>query len=512
MKVLVVDDEYLQRELIKKAIDWNALGMEIGGEAEDGEEALQTALEVKPDIMIMDINIPYMNGLEVSKKVKAVLPDTQVVILTAYGEFQYAREALAFGAVSFVLKPVNPEELTRELLKCREKLEKIQGQEKSMRRMKEEIDQKQKEQFLLEQISGIVPPVKDRTVWERLGISFDCPTAVLYVKFHGNEGSDSREEEIEEMVQDYFPCYEVLSIHRDVLFLLFGEKDMELCLQLLYTYLQEEMNRKGVFSGGVSLVHIGVSGLREAYQEAYAAGKKGETKRKICIFEPLSMSDFLSSVSYEPEKLMYLLRKKDYETFQSSIGDCFNRMEGENTFLPAAYYVAMDIVVHFSLYLTELGIDFSGGTEEEQRALSRSGENGNIQEMKEILLQLLSRGQEMIESQRLPSTKKKVQDAKEFIDNNYHRFDMSLNLAAEAVGVNSSYLSNIFKKECGCSLSRYLTNVRLEHGKEWMKKEPGMTLADIAEKVGYADVYYFSKTFKNYYGITPSKYQEEIRK
>ena len=108
MRVFLVDDEFLQRALVKKTVDWNSLGMEICGEAEDGEEALKKILEEKPDILIMDINIPYMNGIEVSKKVKVIFPEIQVIILTAYGEFEYAREALSFGAVSFVLKPLDP--------------------------------------------------------------------------------------------------------------------------------------------------------------------------------------------------------------------------------------------------------------------------------------------------------------------------------------------------------------------------------------------------------------------
>ena len=106
MKVFIVDDEFLQRQLVKKTVNWEKLGLEIAGEAEDGEEALDKILEEKPDILIMDINIPYINGIQVSEKVKQVLPDTQVIILTAYGEFEYAKQALSLGAASFVLKPV----------------------------------------------------------------------------------------------------------------------------------------------------------------------------------------------------------------------------------------------------------------------------------------------------------------------------------------------------------------------------------------------------------------------
>ena len=106
MRVFLVDDEFLQRALVKKTVDWNSLGMEICGEAEDGEEALKKILEEKPDILIMDINIPYMNGIEVSKKVKVIFPEIQVIILTAYGEFEYAQNAISLGVQEYLLKPV----------------------------------------------------------------------------------------------------------------------------------------------------------------------------------------------------------------------------------------------------------------------------------------------------------------------------------------------------------------------------------------------------------------------
>ena len=116
MKVFIVDDEFLQRQLVKKTVNWEKLGLEIAGEAEDGEEALDKILEEKPDILIMDINIPYINGIQVSEKVKQVLPDTQVIILTAYGEFEYAKQALSFGSCKFCVETGKSEELTEELI------------------------------------------------------------------------------------------------------------------------------------------------------------------------------------------------------------------------------------------------------------------------------------------------------------------------------------------------------------------------------------------------------------
>ena len=115
MKAFLVDDEFLQRKLVKKSVDWQSIGIELCGEAEDGEEALEKIFMLKPDILIMDINIPYVNGIEVSKKVKKVFPETQVIILTAYGEFEYAKKAIKYGVSEYLLKPVEDQELVAVL-------------------------------------------------------------------------------------------------------------------------------------------------------------------------------------------------------------------------------------------------------------------------------------------------------------------------------------------------------------------------------------------------------------
>ena len=196
MKVFIVDDEFLQRQLVKKTVNWEQLGLEIAGEAEDGEEALEKILEEKPDILIMDINIPYINGIQVSERVKQVLPDTQVIILTAYGEFEYAKQALSLGAVSFVLKPVNPGELTEELIKCKEKLEKIHSQKSSFQKMQEEINQKQREQYLLERLSGIGGMEKEENIRQALGIRTPVCYVVLLLRFKDKEGKEKQLEEI----------------------------------------------------------------------------------------------------------------------------------------------------------------------------------------------------------------------------------------------------------------------------------------------------------------------------
>lgn len=508
MKVFIVDDEFLQRQLVKKTVNWEKLGLEIAGEAEDGEEALDKILEEKPDILIMDINIPYINGIQVSEKVKQVLPDTQVIILTAYGEFEYAKQALSLGAASFVLKPVNPEELTEELIKCKEKLEKIHHQNNSFQKMREEINQHQKEQYLLECLSGIGGMEKEERIRQILGIRKPVCYVVLLLRFRDKEGKEKQLEEIGDMMQDYFPEYECLEINQqDAVFLLYGENQMEYQVQLLGGYLQEEMNQSAVFWGGASQPRTAFTELKEAY----SAGRKGRQQKRIHIFEPMDMTTFLGIISYESETINSLLKKRSYQEYMDCVEACFDRMKQENVTQQAAYYVAMDILVHFSLYLAEVGIDVGTQVEVDQRALAKLQDYGSTEEIRDILWMILERGRILLESHKVPATRKKVSDAKEFVDQNFFRFDMSLNLVADAIGVNASYLSNIFKKEQGCSLSKYITSVRLEEARKMIRKYPDKTLLQISEEVGYGDVYYFSKSFKNQYGITPSKYFEESK-
>ena len=121
MKVFLVEDEVIIRNGIKKCIDWEKEGFEFVGEASDGELAYPQILKTKPDVLITDIKMPFMDGIELSKLVKEKLPDIRIVIVSGYDEFEYAREAILLGATDYLLKPVSAEKLVETITKIREK-------------------------------------------------------------------------------------------------------------------------------------------------------------------------------------------------------------------------------------------------------------------------------------------------------------------------------------------------------------------------------------------------------
>ena len=352
-KVLIVDDEYLLREYVKCSVEWDRLGLSIAGEAEDGREAVEKAEKLRPDIMIMDINIPFMNGLEVSRRVKEILPDTQILILTAYGEFEYAREAIQFGAVSFLLKPLDPAELEKELENAARKID-----------------------------------------------------------------------------------------------------------------------------SSISL-------------------------------EQQSIREVMCDLPYSAQEFLTLLRGRKYEEAYAVIDRSFALFEERQMSRQTVSYVTMDILVNFTGYLSELGVEISEKMSEEMAQMNQLACTAPAQEVKDRLLAILEETVAPLEQRLVPSGRKKVSEAKRYIEENYWQTETGLNQIAEKIGVNPSYLSNIFKKEYGCSLSRYLIRVRMEQGRKMMEETPDITVMEVAELVGYSDAYYFSKSFKSQYGITPSKYLEE---
>ena len=283
-KVILVDDEVEVIDVMKKKIRWNDLGFDVVGSATNGVKALELVEKLQPDVVLTDIKMPYMDGLELARKLNQDYPNIYIMLCTGFDEFEYAKEALAFGALSFVLKPLNPKELTSELMKCKEKIQRIQQQKLSVKKMQEAITQNQKEKILLEQASGINIYEDSNEIWNQLGISTKKQIVVLIARFQG-ENNDKRAFEIEEMIQDYYPEYEMIIINQRYTFILFGETDMAYKTQMLCTYLQEAMNKNRTWNGGISRVHDNIRDLKTAYHEAYSAAQKGKKDNRLLIYE-----------------------------------------------------------------------------------------------------------------------------------------------------------------------------------------------------------------------------------
>ncbi len=506
IKVLIVDDEYLQRGMLKCAIDWDKLDMEIVGEAVDGKEALDISKKINPDIVIMDINIPYCNGIEVSKRIRQRNPDTQIIILTAYGQFDYARDALQLGAVSYILKPLDPAEMAFRLANCAKKLRSSWGQKEKMELLQLQKKQIQKEHFLLKLLTAPVCGEEDvENVLKKYGIDKQNKICVLDLYLYQNSGDYALIDAIEDIIEEFFSTCELLHMDNDFIEILFFKSKPDgfnILAQNLRNRINHEYSGQNRLCGGISHIHNGALDLYYAYQEARVARNQSIPCGRLLSYEPPHFLSFLKKGYYNPESLLNLLRAKKYEDALSMIHNCFEKSDSSQL----SFAIATDMLLNFSLFLMELGIDISEKMSDEHKLISHLNELGKFQDVEQELCNFLKTGIELIEKRLPPSTKRKVEDACRFIDHNYTRSDLSLNLVAKEVGVNPSYLSNIFKNECGCSLTRYIMKIRLENARRKIDRDPSIPVSVLAEEVGYTDMYYFSKIFKKQFGISPSKY------
>lgn len=172
-QVLIADDEPIIREGIRDAVDWEALGMEVAAEAEDGEEALELALSQPIDIMLVDMNMPFLDGIGLMKRMKEERPECRFVIITGHDEFAYAQEAIRLGVKDYILKPVNADHLIQVLSSVRDELNDHQIQENYLKKASEQIEKNiplLRERFCLEWMHGLLDEEEALEQLEFLGL------------------------------------------------------------------------------------------------------------------------------------------------------------------------------------------------------------------------------------------------------------------------------------------------------------------------------------------------------
>lgn len=177
IKVFLVEDEIIIRNGIKNSIDWEMHGYDFVGEASDGELALPMILEKKPDILITDVKMPFMDGLELSEQVKKALPATKIMILSGYNEFDYAKMAIKIGVTDYLLKPISSEKLLEAVNKVAEEIRKEQSEKEQMNQYAREMQEnkeREKFQFFNQVFAGSMPFGECLEQGKQLGIEISA--------------------------------------------------------------------------------------------------------------------------------------------------------------------------------------------------------------------------------------------------------------------------------------------------------------------------------------------------
>lgn len=531
-KVFLVEDEFVVREGIKNNVDWAAHGYEFCGEAGDGELAFPMIKELRPDIVITDIRMPFMDGLDLSRLIKKELPSTEILILSGYEEFDYAKEAIRIGVAEYLTKPVSGEELLKAVDSLADRVRERQYEsvirEKYEHEMEENTNLEKRKLF-----DSLVTGTKKITELIDAAASMDISLTAKYYRLmlllvssttHALSEYSRRLVWIDSTWKKLDEERKVVAFDRGLegkAVLLKGDSAAELDVQqkeYLEGFMKMLEGQQHVrFFGGVSRTVARLSELPEAFIGAGRAfAKRYTTDESAIVTDRPDDEDELKKVAdigdfdirtvnpkmIDRAKLKDFMRFADENEIGYFVDDYIDKMGSDavNSYL-FRQYLAMDAYFSATDVLESMNAECTIPAPDEH-----SGIHKGAGEVKRYISDILQR---VIEARKGLSNDKNsdvTEDAIRYIEENYANDELSLNMVAAHVNFSPSYLSMLFGQATGKTLTKYITDVRMNKAKELLKCSSKKSSV-IASEVGYKDPHYFSYLFRKTQGMTPTRFR-----
>ncbi len=531
-KVLIVDDESIIRKGLKNIIDWKSLGCEVCGEAGDGMEGIRMIRELRPHILITDINMPEVDGLSMIKETKQLLPGSKIIILTGYRDFEYIQEAIRLGAFDYLLKPSKIEDLTAIVNKAIAELQRSCKVEEELNNLKKHFKSKIPvlRQKLLYDILFRINTKKDEILDELnlYGLTIDK------FKIMAVETDEEGPENAKSQYEKHLYQFGIINTFQDILGTSFKTADVPINSRTILFIIQPNEESEGdkfssLYKDAVSLqelvrncfsftVTISISSegngaleLADKAREALEAldYKFYMGKNTIILYEDLKSfyksADYSALEVYE-KSLVQMVKSGNKDSVSLVVKDilkCVNECKLDRESIKKFYWNLINLVcsIPTTMKLDEESFHYKRITE----IFAILDQCESIVEINRILEETASSIAERINSFNRKTINSTLQKAMDYICENYNE-PITLNEVAEHTYVSIYYLSRMFTKELGKNYVDYLNEVRIEKAKEYLKDSCCKTY-EIAELVGIKDAHYFSKLFKKYTGVTPSEYR-----
>lgn len=531
-KVVVIDDKPLIRRSLIETIQWESLGCEIAGEAENGLEAREVIRKVKPHLIISDIKMPGLDGLSLTEYVKQFLPDTKVIIITGYQEFEYAKKAIQLGVCDLVLKPIDNAamvDIIQKAIDCiREQLQKEHYQKQLLEendRYKVKIDRSLKalqSQFMLEMIKGRRSPERiegEEIVNLHLA---EMNFSVILARIRSSDKQVVRETANTAVkLMDHFKeaCdmgFVDLMVNQDLVLIAFHRPgksarehrvQMKRCLYAMNDRLLKEQGSLCCFA--VSRITNDVAKLEECYKNTVEILNQNYfTAEENILFQSASTLTVSPDSGYLLKELNQFYTDLEYmgdgerdQKVVDMIGKIVQETKGDEFRIKCMLSeICITLLRHYSAKFHK--DDLKNNTNKVMEEI-----NGlvDIRDANEYLVDFIREiRKSLTKENRL--THPLAQGTMDYIRQNYKQ-NITLTQVADTLCVNSSYLSRLLKKETGENFVDLLAGFRIDIAKRLLD-EPGSKVLDVCEKAGYSDYAYFYQVFKRVEKISPSEYKK----
>ncbi|MGN1159197.1 MAG: response regulator [Lachnospiraceae bacterium] len=508
----IADDEIAIRNGLKCIIDWESLGFSLCGEAGNGEDALHDITQLSPDLVLMDIRMPRMSGLDTVRSLRAEGFHGHIIILSGYSDFKYAQEAIRSGVDFYLTKPIDEDELYDAIVHVKERLEKNTDHSDDIERYKE----KARNVILHDLVTGHAVPSDIRK--EDIMLDADIYQIVIYENFSvgltdltynfadllkvTNQGShffEHFEEEHKDVIllkgtfalerfQNFLDHYENTPPQKgsplDSLFIAYGRPVNDI-MSINESYLDAATLLSRRFFCMQGQHTLGYEELPNV--EAIHMELSDEKMAEFCTL----LTDFLQTYNRKKvaETLMHLEEylyqvRDDIADVKLFLSDLYLQIKEKmnhiyNTVnIPFPTNTAVLDFINKKYYLYEIILFFSEQAEIIMNAIGNSSRDSVLD------------------------------DILYYIDHNYQT-NIKLESIAPLFGYNSAYLGKIFNKTVGESFNSYVDHIRIEHSKELLMQNK-LKVYEIAEQVGYKNVDYFHKKFKKYVGESPAEFRKQL--
>ena len=537
-KILLVDDEILVRDAIRENIDWGKLDCELIGDCENGKQAVEFVKTHEVDIVLTDILMPYMDGMELSHFLHDNYPDVLIVIFSGFGEFEYAKKAIQYNVSEYMLKPVTAMELTKVIENMKEKLDSRKKEQRKMESLTQVSQDYHKNANVIRSkaLDCLVKCTREVQVsldeLERMGITFQAASYRVAV-FDIDTYSEMYQMDMDKQQESALMAFVLFNVGDEIVVqekagVVYQEGNNRVCIifagnrtkefsENIHRICHEIQKKVKEVIGLETSIGIG-SWVRSPYELIYSY----RLAAKAIDYRYLLGGNLLFDMEEKKtDNSIFLIN--DLETLTEAIKSGDRRLMEETlgqieTEIKSALVEKSYACIYLQQVIRAIGNTCQSLSEEPEKIIAQ----------REALLKavteqrMFSQAAALVEKyaqevfdelQELNSSSGQRQGmlAMDYIQKNYMDPSLSLNSICSYLNISTSYFSTIFKEMTGETFIEVLTRVRMEKAKELLENTT-MKNYEIAEKVGFSDPHYFGISFKKITGKTPTEYAREKRR
>ncbi|MBT2293515.1 response regulator [Paenibacillus albidus] len=545
-KLILVEDEEDVREGMAGQIDWARYGFEVVEQAENGKEATEAIDRLLPDVVVTDIQMPFMNGLQLAEWIRSHHPATKIIILTGYDEFEYAQQAIKLQIDEYILKPFSSQELIDVLLKVKVTLEAEIAEKENVFVLSEHYRKSLpvlREQFLSSLVSRRLPSAEIAAKSVEYGIILAgerFQSSVIRVDNIRGAGEAQQSAHKPVSLRDTgdhnLQLFAVLNIaeeisekhafgrvfiHRDDVVLLSvsasGDKG-EITGKTLEILEEIRLNvqrfLKLTITAGAGTVCDSPALLFQSFEDARQAldYRLILGNNKVIWIEDVESrpSRMLAYDELTQQSLIRTIKLGTVQELKEVVEELFGGLDAGQVSTQDYQIFLLEIITSILRVAKESGSETSGLIGSGIHSLLDMNQFNNMGEAKQWIIAVCTRLMNSIALERQSSYKQLIDQAKEYIRSHYEESDISIGKVCQQLHISTGYFSSIFKKEMKMTFVSYLLQIRLEAAKELLRSTE-LKAFEIAEKIGFADPNYFSFCFRKKYGQSPKEYKNSSR-